>query len=70
MKRTKKQKRIILNRIITVGASAIFSYILLMNNSIDFFNKFGIGMNKNLIAILGFFLVFFWVAWKSSIGEL
>ena len=66
----KRKKRILFNRIVAITLSAIFSFILLINNSIDFFNKFGISANPNLIAFLGFFLVFFWVAWKSSIGEL
>lgn len=70
MPKTKKQKRVLRNRIIT-GVVTIFSgYILMVNNSLDFLIKYGIDVNENAVAFIGFFIILLWAVWKADQGEI
>ncbi|MFW5794156.1 MAG: hypothetical protein ACOCV1_01615 [Bacillota bacterium] len=67
---TKKQKRILRNRLIAGGITLLSGYILIVNNSLDFLIKFGINVNQNAVAFIGFIIIFFWAIWKAQMGEI
>jgi len=66
---TKKQRKT-RNRIITAVSTIFAGYILIVNNSLDFLIKFGIDVNKNIVAFVAFFIILLWATWKADIGEL
>ena len=58
------------NRIITLILVMTSGYVLLVNNSLDFLIKFGINVNQNAVAFIGFFVISLWGIWKAQMGEL
>jgi len=65
----KKSKKI-RNRIITLIIAFVSGYILIINNSLDFLIKFGISVNQNIVAFIGFLITLSWAIWKAQTGEL
>jgi len=66
---TKKQlkKR---NRMITIVVTIISGYIILVNNSLDFLQKFNISVDNVSVAFIGFIIILSWAIWKAQNGEL
>ena len=56
------------NRIIVFLATIVIGYILLVNNSLDFLIKFGLNVNQNAVAFIGFFIILAWTVWKKERG--
>ena len=70
MKRKSKAKLKKRNRMITIIATIISGYIILVNNSLDFLQKFNINVDNVSIAFIGFIVILSWSLWKSQQGEL
>ena len=58
------------NKIIAYIIAIVSGYVLLVNNSLDFLIKFGINVNQNAVAFIGFLITITWVIWKAQNGEL
>ncbi len=65
---SKKQK--LRNRTIAWILGLITSYVLLVNNSIEFLKNFGIDAEANIIGVIMIFITLGFIGWKVGAGEL
>ena len=65
---TKKSKS--RNRLISWILAGIVAYILLVNNSLEFLQNFGINVESNVIGVIMIFITIGWVMWKAAEGDL
>ena len=65
---TKKQKT--KNKRITWILAVLTAYILLVNNSLEFLNNFGIDVKANVVGVIMIFITLIWGTWKASQGEI
>lgn len=65
-KKQRKQR----NKTIQWILAILTAYVLLVNNSLQFLEEFGVSVRPEVVGVIGILATIVWSAWKSSEGEL